>query len=195
VRRLKLQMPHVVLIAYVALAADRVHHVFDAGRYGFEELVIADIDDGPTTFAKAIEKAGARGVASMLRRVIPDSPNPVARDALMIAVTRAHEGLAPIQLAKIIGVAPRQMARKLAEAGYPSVHRLITWGRLIVAASLMQDTRHSAERTALTIHFPSGSAFRNTCQRYLNATPTEVRTRGGALYVFDALKQEIARPY
>jgi hypothetical protein len=36
------------------------------------------------------------------------------------------------------------------------------------------------------LEFPSGSAFRNTCQRYLKATPQEIRSKGGAGFAANA---------
>ncbi len=191
VRQLKRLNPTVVLVAYAALSPDRVRHIFDAGRYGFEALVVADLDDGPSAFARALEKATARGVASRVRTELPQARDPLVRDALLASITRAHERLTPGALATILGSSPRGLSRALAAAGYPSAHRLIMWGRLIVAAELMDATTHSADRIALALSFPSGSAFRNNCHRYVKAKPTEIRALGGAAHVFRLLREEI----
>jgi AraC-like DNA-binding protein len=169
--------------------------VFDAGRYGFDELVVAEVDDGPTAFGRALDRAAARGIASVVRRLIPRASNPIAHDALMIAVTRAHEPLTPASLAQITGVPPRQLTRMLADARYPSANRLLTWGRLLVAGEMLDDARHSGTRIAMTLHFPSASAFRNSCQRYLGATPAEIRERGGAGFVLQRLARELEHPF
>jgi hypothetical protein len=39
----------------------------------------------------------------------------------------------------------------------------------------------------MALDYPSGSAFRNACQRYLGAAPHQVRARGGARYVIGEL--------
>lgn len=192
VRQLKRLAPRLALVAYASLGVDRIHHIFDAGRYGFEELVVADMGDGPTAFSRALERASARGVAGMVRTEIPADADPLVRDTLLVAVTRAHERLTPAALADIVGASPRRLARALADAGYPSPHRLVMWGRLIVAAGQMDETRRSADRIALALGFPSGSAFRNNCRRYLDARPGEIRTRGGARFVLERLTREIA---
>jgi AraC-like DNA-binding protein len=190
VRQLKLRHPNVALIAYLTVSLDKVHDVFDAGRYGFDGLVIADRDDGPSTLFAAVERAGARSASTAVRRAIGDV-HPVARDAILIAVSRAHERLTPVGLARIIGIHPRQVARILQEANFPPPGRLITWGRLIVAAQLLGDTKRSADRIASVLAFPSGSAFRNTCRRYLGKTPHEIRAAGGARFVLEAMMNEI----
>lgn len=191
VRLLKQRCPRIALIAYVALSQERVRHIFDAGRYGFEELVIADMDDGPSAFARALDRGAARGVAGLVRAGLPPAIDPLAHDALLISITRAHERLTPASLVRILGISSRQLSRVLAGCGYPSAHKLIMWGRLIVAAALLDDTRHSADRIALTLSFPSGSAFRNNCRRYLRAKPLEVRQRGGADWVLAQLRLKI----
>ena len=56
-----------------------------------------------------------------------------------------------------------------------------------MAANLLEDPDRSADNIALALHFPSGSAFRNTCQRYLRATPSEIRRHGGAEWVLAGL--------
>ncbi len=192
IRRFKRLNPSVALIGYTIYTPERVHHIFDAGRYGFEALVIADLDDGPSAFAKAIEKASARGVAGMVKNGLAPAVDRMATDALLTAITRAHERLTPATLANELGVGGRRLSRALSVSGYPSAHKLIMWARLIVAAALMDGTRHSTDRIALTLSFPSGSAFRNNCRRYLAAKPSEIRARGGAALVFGLLRDGIA---
>jgi AraC-like DNA-binding protein len=192
IRQLKRTHPGIALIGYTTYSPERTHHIFDAGRYGFEALVLADRDDGPSAFSRAIEKATARGVAGMVKSALEAAADPLAADALLTAITRAHERLTPAVLAHEMGVGGRRLSRALLASGYPSAHKLIMWGRLIVAASLMDGTRHSTDRIARTLSFPSGSAFRNNCRRYLGAKPSEIRARGGAMLVFGQLRDVIA---
>jgi AraC-like DNA-binding protein len=188
VRHLKHRLPRVTLIAYVAFTADRAHDVFDAGRQGMDGLVIADQDDAPRPLLALIEQAESRSLGSTIRRIL-DDVEPTARDAMLLSVTRAHERLAPEGLARLLALPRRTVSDRLAVAGFPPPQRLLTWGRLIVAAHLLEDAHRSADRIAAALDFPSGSAFRNTCQRYLGATPGEIRERGGAAYVVRAMLQ------
>jgi AraC-like DNA-binding protein len=184
VRLLKLRFPRVALVAYVTVTPERARDMFDAGRCGLDGLVVADADDAPLTLLAHVDKAEARSVASLLRRAIGDL-KPTARDAVLASVTRAHERLTPDAFARLLAVPRRLLTRRLADAGFPPPHRLLTWGRLIVAAHMLEDKHRSADSVAQVLDFPSGSAFRNTCQRYLQATPQQLRDRGGASYVID----------
>lgn len=192
VRWLRVHCPRVSLVAYVALAAERARDLFDAGKAGINGLVVADQDDSPREMIALIERAQARSAAEVLHRALELERQPAAvRDAMMLAVTRAHEHLTPERLARLTGMPRRVLSRRLTEAGFPPPQRLITWGRLIMAAHMLESPQRSADRIALALDFPSGSAFRNTCQRYLHATPQQIRARGGAAYVGRVLMRHL----
>lgn len=189
VRVLKLRFPRVALICYVTITQERSRDMFDAGRCGLDGLVVADVDDAPAVLLMHIEKAEARSVASVVRPAIAGLKATV-RDAILASVTRAHERLTPEAFARLLAVPRRLLTRRLTEAGFPAPHRLLTWGRLIVAAHMLEDTNRSADSVAQVLDFPSGSAFRNTCQRYLHSTPQQVRDNGGAAHVIEVFMRE-----
>jgi AraC-like DNA-binding protein len=182
-RVLRRTAPRAALIAYVTLTAERARDIFDSGRAGFDSLVLADVTDSTKELRAAIEVAEGRSVAGMLSRQLSDDVPAVVRDAVMIAVTQAHMRLTTGVLAKRAGVSLRVLVRRLAKAGFPPPHQLLTWGRLILAAQMLEEDDRSANSVAEALEFASGSAFRNACQRYLHATPGQLRELGGAPYV------------
>jgi len=191
VRRLRQAHPRLTLIAYVAPSLQRVREIFDAGRYGFAGLVVAGEDDSPRALLALVDQAEARALTGVLRHELRDL-GPLALDAMLIAVTRAHERLTPGALARLLGKSPRALTRRLAADAMPSPQRLLAWARLLVAAHLLEDSGRSADRVAATLGFPSGSAYRNACQRYLRATPHEIRRFGGAAFVLRRFLDERA---
>ncbi len=190
VRHMKQRLPRLTLIAYVTFTADRAHELFDAGRQGMDGLIIADQDDAPRALLALVEHAESKSLGAVVRQSL-DDVEPTIRDAVLLAVTRAHERLSPEGLARLLALPRRTVSQRLSAAGYPPPQRLLTWGRLIVAAHLLEDRHRSADRIALALEFPSGSAFRNTCQRYLHATPHDIRARGGAAYVIRSLLRQV----
>ena len=50
VRRLKMRAERITLVAYVSLASERARDLFDAGRAGFDGLLILGQDDTPAAF-------------------------------------------------------------------------------------------------------------------------------------------------
>lgn len=184
VRGLRVRYANVTLVAYVSPSPDRARDLFDLGRAGVEGLLLADVDDSPRTIGIVIERAEARGAAPALRPYLINHSAPV-RDAVLIAVTRAHERLNGDRLAEVVGVSRRTLSSELLRAGFPPPAKLVTWGRLVVAGQMLGDRRRSADAVARALDFPSGSAFRNTCQRYLGLRPTEIRSSGGSRVVME----------
>jgi AraC-like DNA-binding protein len=192
IRRLKMRAERLTLVAYVTVSPERARDLFDAGRAGIDGLLIAGQDDTPAAFRAVLERAEARGVAQILRPRVAHF-EVVVRDAIMVAVTRAHLRLTSHRLAEICGSPKKTLLSALADAGCPPPQQLITWGRLIVAAQMLEDERRTADGVARLLEFPSGSAFRNTCQRYLGATPHEIRAKGGAAFATNAFLAHLGK--
>ena len=186
VRQLRIRVPRAALVAYVDVTRERAKDMFDAGRCDIDVLVVANETDTPPMLATLLDQAEARSVSSLLTPHLAGWRS-VVRDAVMLSVIRAHERLTPDSLARLIAVSRRQLSKRLEGAQLPPPHQLLTWGRLIVAASMLEDGARSADGVASALDFPSGSAFRNTCQRYLGCTPHQIRLRGGAGWVIQAL--------
>jgi AraC-like DNA-binding protein len=192
VRQLKLRFARVTLVAYVTASPDRARDLFDAGRAGIDGLVLVDQDDSPLQLRSVIEQAEARGVAGLIRHRL-GSLQPLVRDAVLVAVTRAHMRLTSHRLADILSVSRRTLVAKLTQDHFPAPQKLISWGRLVVASQMLEDRNRSADSVARILDFPSGSAFRNTCQRYLGASPQEIRVKGGAAFVVEAFLKSVGR--
>jgi AraC-like DNA-binding protein len=184
-RQLRRLFPRLITVVYIEGTSARLRDVFDAGRAGIDGLVLADVDDAPHALAAILERAAARSAAAQLRGRL-DRCRLVVRDAIMLTVTRAHERLTPQRLAAAVSSGRRTLTAYLAEDGFPPPRQLITWGQLLIAAQLLEDPARSADTVAAALDFPSASAFRNTCRRYLGLTPSELRERG-PLFVVDQL--------
>ena len=194
-RLLRGRFPRIAVVGYVSSPPARAQDLFDAGRFGIEGLLIADAEDSHAQILSVLAHAETRSVATLLAGSL-EGVTGLVRDAVMLCVTRASGRLTPLAIARQLGISRRGLAHHLELAGFPAPQRLITWGRLIVAGQLLESTRTTADAVATALNFPSGSAFRNTCQRYLNATPGDMRRRGGGEYVVRSLmgqRSEVGR--
>src|SRR4051812_34945677 len=190
VRRIKYRFPRLTMIGYVDFDRERAHDLFESGRAGLDAVILADIDDNPRSLLTIVGQAEARSLGASVRRSL-DSIDSSVREAVLLSVTRAHERLSPHQLADLLALQRRTLGKRLSAAGFPPPQRLITWGRLIVAAHMLEDPHRSANNIAVALEFPSGSAFRNTCQRYLHATPEMIRARGGVGYAVRSMLRSV----
>jgi AraC-like DNA-binding protein len=176
------RFPGVVLVGYIALARALPQHLFELGQIGVNALVVADHDDAEDRLLALADHGDAGTIAALVDRSLPHVHEDVRR-AVLTAVGRAADNLSPVALVEAIGISRRTLSQRLASENFPPPRVLLTWGRLLVAARLLEDDRRSADAIARSLHFPSGTAFRNTLQRYLHATPGQIRARGGAPYV------------
>ncbi|HEY2067548.1 MAG TPA: helix-turn-helix domain-containing protein [Gemmatimonadaceae bacterium] len=190
IAELRRRLPRLTLIAYVAATPHRTHHLFDAARAGLDGLVLVGEDDAPRPLLTAIERAELNGLGGLIRRSL-EGFEPIVVDALLMATVRARDHLSPDALARLLAHSRRGMTRRLLSEGFPPPQRLLTWGRLIVAAHLLEQRHRTADSVAVMLHFPSGPAFRNSCQRYLRATPSQIRSRGGAAYAIRAMLRQV----
>ena len=193
IRQLRTRFPRLTLIAYVSATPQRARDLFDAGRAGLDGLLLVDLDDSPQAVRTVVEQAEARGVAALLRHRLAGMDT-VARDAILIVVTRAHMRLTSHRLSETLSINKATLLDKLRQERLPAPQKLIGWGRLIVAGQMLDDPKRSADGIARALDFPSGSAFRNMCQRYVGATPLEIREHGGARYVTAQFLRAIGRP-
>jgi AraC-like DNA-binding protein len=184
-RQLKRGFPSIRVVFYAAVPPARPRDLFEAGRFGIDGLIIEGEDDEPERLKALIEQAEARGLLDLLRPAHGQA-HPLVRDALLVAVTRAHQRLNAERLARILGVRRKLLSVRLRESRFPTTQRLIAWGRLMVAAKMLEDSGRTADSVASALGFPSGGAFRNTCQRYLRTAPLEIRAAGGARFAVEA---------
>jgi hypothetical protein len=63
----------------------------------------------------------------------------------MVAVTRAHVRLTSHRLAEIVGTPKKNLLAALEAEGFPPPQNLLAWGRLIVAAQMLEDPNRAAD--------------------------------------------------
>lgn len=190
-RHLRTHQPRLVIVLYVAPVAGRMPGIFEASKAGADVLVILGENDSPRMLLAVLEQADASGLSGLISSTLSSTTDSLVREALLLATARAHERVTSATLARLLAVSPSDLRRRLAAAGFPPTMRLVTWARLIAAAHVLEDERWTADRIASSLRFASASAFRNICQRYVHATPTEIRSRGGASYVLRSLMRQV----
>ncbi|MGQ0766705.1 MAG: helix-turn-helix domain-containing protein [Gemmatimonadota bacterium] len=192
-RSLRRTYTSIAIVAYVSMPPTTEFDLFDYGRLGLDAIIMADRGDTARLVRATVERAEARGMLDPIRRALGDL-NPTVRDAILMAISRAQQRLSPESMARAMGITRAHLASELAAAAFPSPHEVIGWGRMIVASRMLEDKARSANSVAAALEFPSGSAFRNACQRYLGAPPAEIRERGGATYAISAFFAVARRP-
>jgi AraC-like DNA-binding protein len=180
-RQLRRQYSAVAIVGYVSIPPCTEIDLFEYGRLGLDALALKDSTDSIRALRATIERAEARGLLDPIRRAL-GPVNPTVRDAVLMSISRAQSRLSPDSMARALGISRAHLTSQLTSCGFPSPPQLIAWGRLIVASRMLEDERRSANAVAAALEYPSASAFRNMCQRYLATSPAEIRSRGGAAF-------------
>ena len=96
-------------------------------------LIIDGLDDAPRPLLAIIERSEAMSLAGLVRQSL-DGVDRLIADTVLVSVTHAHERLSPTTLARLVAQPRRALTLRLVDGGFPPPQRLLTWGRLIVAA-------------------------------------------------------------
>lgn len=179
VRWLRAAFPSVPIIACCALSGATAHDILTLARAGVTDLALRGFDDIASTIAAAMRGTSLEGVAArVVRELGPVLPRRV-RPIVEYCIANAQAAPTVDDIAAALGMPRKTLARQLAQAGLPSPKRLIAWGRVFMAARLMEDQARSIERIALDLDFPSPTALRKLLRRLTGMRPLDVRASGG----------------
>jgi AraC-like DNA-binding protein len=193
VRLLKRGYPSVAVLVYCRVAPADCRMLLPLTRAGVDELILHGFDDA-TSFRTALVSALGTSALSHaleeLRRVVPDDMMPTVEYCL----GRAARSPTVEEVAAALGVHRKTLASRASSAGLPSPRSLIAWGRLLVAARMLEDPRRSVEDVARALGFSAAAELRNMFRRYTRLRPLEVRHAGGMECVLALLKGTIGSP-
>lgn len=134
-------------------------------------------------------RAARRWVAESLARSVP----PICR-SVWLHVLGSAQPLSAHEIARLLGMKSRTLRSHLAAQGLPSIGELALWARLLAAARLLDEPRHSAARAAQELGFGSVGALRSAMKRHVGMTPAELRIHGGVAPAVRAFFARIAVP-
>jgi len=187
IERLRAECPSTPIVAYCWVAAGIARQILRAVRAGVSALALRGHDDIGRMMDAVLEDAVVDLIAEeTVQHLGGDIPG-YARPIVEYCVRHARDELTVVDLATGLGLPRRTLDHRLRRAALPAPGALISWGRLFVAAKLMETSERSVDDVALSLGFASGSALRGMLKRYTGLTPGEVRARGGLQCVVDAL--------
>lgn len=167
--------PRMPLLGYCGASARETDALRELTRAGVHELLFRDFDDLPALLRARIgrgeEACAAAAVLAAVHSILPASLRPLAQ----YVVQYPREDHSVARVASALGVHRRTLVTWTERAHAPPPRAVITWCRLLLAVELLQSPGLCIERIANGLEFPSASAFRNLCHRYLGMNPTALR--------------------
>jgi AraC-like DNA-binding protein len=169
----------VAVVAYCHVSVPTAPLLMAAGRAGVDRLVVRGHDDLRESIRHELRNRGVvvAGRDVMARLGLHES---AASRVFEHCVSRVAATTLNVDgLANDFGVHRKTVRNWLRAGGLPSPERVISWSRLLVAASLLQASSRTVASVATWLSFGSESAFRGMLMRYAGMTPHDLRQSDG----------------
>ncbi len=180
------------VIAWCEMRALSTRQLLDVAQTGVTELVLREVDDGPFVLLQVLTAASQRSLARRVEERLSDHVPRRLRSLFRYALEHAHESLTVDAVAASFGVTRRTLSNRLAEQGFPRPRFFLTWCRLLIASSLLDDTGRSLESVALQLDFSSGHGLGILFRRYVGVGIEELRSRHVSTATENAFRLAIA---
>jgi AraC-like DNA-binding protein len=165
--RLRAEVPDVRAITLWHPERDR-DCLVETIRAGGEVVSIrsaSDLADVVRGLRRSGALSGMEGEA--LRSLLADLNPPRLVDMLLSATHSAHRKLSVDDLAELVGVSRRTLARRASAASWPAPEELIDWGRLLRASLIQWREDRSVVALAHASGFASAQALHRAAERLL----------------------------
>jgi AraC-like DNA-binding protein len=193
VRDARQSCPSVSLVGYCRVGAEHSADIRAMALAGVHELIFRDVDDTGIALRAVLDAAeqanAGEQVALGLRAILPGTLWSFSAQVVTYPVASASVSA----VAAALGLHRKTLVNRCAQAHVPPPQELLAWCRLALVGHLLATTRRTIQAIALDLEFASDTALRNMFKRYTGLRASEVRARGGAGCVLDALQTAIAR--
>ncbi|MDH3270247.1 MAG: helix-turn-helix domain-containing protein [Gemmatimonadota bacterium] len=182
VAQLRRRFPSLGCIFVSQRATDRVT-LLRLGRAAVSTLELVPVDDLAGETRRAVSRVTASGTHARVVRAVGSRLPRAERGVLRAALDGALLGWRADELSARAGWTRAHLSVRLRGRGLPSAGHLLLWARLLHAGRWLTDPGRSAESVSRQLGYANGGVFRRALRNYVQATPTEVRERGGLEFV------------
>jgi AraC-like DNA-binding protein len=177
-RQLLAEYPSTAVLAALDVRPDRFDDLRTLGRWGVVQVITLDHDDTPHSIARRLHSARGRPMRALLEEVLPPETTGRARAILEAATDVVTAGEHGRDLAGALNLSRRTLLRWCQRSGLPAPRRLLAWMRVLLACELLDDPGRTIASVAYTCGYSSDSGLRRITQKFLGASPSELRDSG-----------------
>jgi AraC-like DNA-binding protein len=177
-RGLLAEFPSMAVLAAMEVLPGRFEDVRTLGQWGVVQVIALHHDDTPQAISHRLKAARGRPLLALLEQVLPPDTSGRARAILEASVDVVAVGGHGRDLAKSLHLSRRTLLRWSRRAGLPAPRQPLAWMRLLLAAEMLDDPGRSVLSVAHICGYSSDSGLRRITQKFLDASPTELRRRG-----------------
>lgn len=182
VAQLHTRWPSIPVVGYIDFTPHRAREILAAAHAGATEIILADTDELDTVAGRIVDKGLTSDVKARVGAAICDLVPDHLREFFLFCVENARLGMSVDAIVARLQRRRKTLSHWLMVAQLPPPARIVGWGRILVAARMLEDPTQSTERVARTLSFMSGTSLRNMMRRYVRCGPETLRQRGGFEY-------------
>jgi len=190
-RTLLTEYPSTAVLAALEVRPDRFDDLRMLGKWGVVQVISLDHDDTPFSISQRLRAARGRPLRALLEEVLPPETSGRARAIVEAATDVVTVGEHGRDLAGSLHLSRRTLLRWCQRAGLPAPRRLLAWMRVLLACELLDDPGRTVLSVAHTCGYSSDSGLRRITQKFLGASPTELRDGGAFRRAADAFVAEL----
>lgn len=185
-RTLLAEYPSTAVLAALQVRPERFDDLRTLGKWGVVQVIALDHDDTTYSISQRLRAARGRPLRALLEEVLPPETSGRARTILEAATDVVTVGEHGRDLAGSLHLSRRTLLRWCHRAGLPAPRRLLAWIRTLLACELLDDPGRTVLSVAHTCGYSSDSGLRRITQKFLGASPTELRDKGAFKEAADA---------
>jgi len=172
------EFPSTAVLAAMEVTPERHEDLRTLGRWGVVQVISLNHDDTPRAIAARLRAARGRPMRALLEQILPPEVSGRARAIIDTACDVVTAGEHGRDLAKSLYLSRRTLLRWCQRAGLPAPRRLLAWMRVLLACELLDDPGRTVLSVANACGYSSDSGLRRITQKFLVASPTELREKG-----------------
>jgi AraC-like DNA-binding protein len=177
-RGLLAEYPSTAVLAAMEVTPERFDDLRTLGKWGVVQVISLDHDDTPYAISQRLRAARGRPLRALLESVLPPETPGRARAIMEAATDVVTVGQHGSDLAKSLHLSRRTLLRWCQRAGLPAPRRLLAWMRVLLACELLDDPGRTVLSVAHTCGYSSDSGLRRITQKFLGASPSDLREQG-----------------
>jgi len=177
-RTLLTNYPSTPVLAAIQVRPDRFDDLRTLGKWGVVQVISLDHDDTSYSIGRRLQAARGRPMRALLEDVLPPETSGRARAILDAAADVVAAGEHGRDLAGSLHLSRRTLLRWCQRSGLPAPRRLLAWMRVLFACELLDDPGRTVLSVAHTCGYSSDSGLRRITQKFLGASPSELRDQG-----------------
>jgi AraC-like DNA-binding protein len=172
------EFPTTAFLVLMRVSPDTIEDVAEMGRLGMSGVIAVGHNDTPAGIARALGDSLVRKFRAALVELGLDAVPGHGPAILGAAATTTVENADVPRMAEILQVSVPTLGRWCRASGLPPPGRLLAWGRILMAANLLDNSGRSIASVAAAVGYSADSGLRRIFAQFLDEAPSELRERG-----------------